>query len=133
MNTNKLEIFSEEIGRETVGQGGSRRKYWQGKALVVLTFGAPSDMTRIDFKGKRDEVGLYCFAVRRKSRTGGRTLSSHAKAESEHGVAEDRSRKSVGMKLEDKDKEYALADGMAKLRRGPWVNEGKGRQGRVSG
>ena len=29
--------------------------------LVVQTFGVPSDMTRIGFKRKCNEVGLYCL------------------------------------------------------------------------
>ena len=96
MKKNKLEVFSEELRRKTVRQGVWRKKYWQGKVLVVLMFGVPSDMTRIDFKRKCDEVGLYCFAIGNRS-TGGRTLSSHAKAESKHGVAEDRNINIFGM------------------------------------
>ena len=58
-NTNKLEIFSEEIKKETVRQGGWRKNDWKGKILVVLVFGVPSDMTRIEFKRKCDELCLY--------------------------------------------------------------------------
>ena len=40
-------------------QGRWSKKDWQGKVLiVVLIFGVPSDMTRIEFKRKCDEVGL---------------------------------------------------------------------------
>ena len=42
-------------------QGGWRKNDWKGKVLVVLVFGVPSDMTRIEFKRKCDEVGLYCL------------------------------------------------------------------------
>ena len=44
-------------------QGGCSKKDCQGKVLVVLIFGVPSDMTRIKFKRKYDEVGLCCFAI----------------------------------------------------------------------
>ena len=50
--------------KETVRQGGRTKNEWKGKVLVVLAFGVPSDMTRIEFKRKCDEVGLYCFARR---------------------------------------------------------------------
>ena len=60
---NKLKILSEENRRETVGKGGWERKDWKGKSPVVLIFGVPSDMTRIEFKTKCDEVGLYYFAI----------------------------------------------------------------------
>ena len=53
----------EEIRRETARRGGWERKDWEGKSLVVLIFGVPSDMTRIQFKKKCDEAGLYCFAI----------------------------------------------------------------------
>ena len=56
-------------------------------------------MTRIELERKCDEVGLDCFEIGNKCRTRGRTLWSHAKAESEHGVAEDTDRKSVGIGL----------------------------------
>ena len=51
--------------------------------------GVPTDMARIEFKEKCDDVGLYRlyrFAI-------GKTLSSHAKVESEHGVADDKRQK----------------------------------------
>ena len=38
-------------------------KDWKGKSVVVLIFGVPSDMTRIENKKKRDKVGLYCLAI----------------------------------------------------------------------
>ena len=63
MNKNKRGIFSEEIRRETVRQGGWRKVDWKGRVLVVLIFGVPSDMTRIEFRRKCDEVGLYFFAI----------------------------------------------------------------------
>ena len=63
MNTNKLDIFSEEIRRETVRQGGWRKNDCNGKLLVVLIFGVPRDITRIEFKKGCDEVGRYCFAI----------------------------------------------------------------------
>ena len=53
------------------------------------TFGT-SDMTRIDFKRKYEQVGLYSFAVDRKSRKGGRAFPSHANTEREQGVSEHR-------------------------------------------
>ena len=33
-------------------------------------FRVPSDMTRIEFKRKCDEVGLYCFAIGKVERDG---------------------------------------------------------------
>ena len=39
-------------------KGGCRRKQWTGKVLVVLIFGGRSDMTRIEFKKKNNEIGL---------------------------------------------------------------------------
>ena len=38
--------------------------------VVVLIFGVPSDMTRIKFKRKCDEVGLSCFAAGKVEREG---------------------------------------------------------------
>ena len=38
-------------------------KDWKGKSLVVLILEIPSDMTRIEFQKKCDEVGLDCFAI----------------------------------------------------------------------
>ena len=54
MSTNRLEIFSEEIRRETVRQGGWRKNGWKGKVLVliVLVFGVSSGMARIEFQRK---------------------------------------------------------------------------------
>ena len=40
------------------------------KKLVVLIFGVPSDMTRIEFKRKCEEVGLYCLAIGNVERDG---------------------------------------------------------------
>ena len=51
------------MGRRDGEQGGRRQRDWQGKVLVVLLFGLPSDMTRIEFKRKCEGVGLYCFAI----------------------------------------------------------------------
>ena len=71
MNTNKLEIFSEEIRRKTARRGGGRNKHWQGKVLVVLIFGVPTSYTmRFEFKRKRDEARLYCFAIGKVEREG---------------------------------------------------------------
>ena len=69
-NTNKPEIFSEEIRRKTVRQGGWGKKYWQGKVLIALMFGVPSDMTRIEFKRKCEEVGLSCVSLGNVEREG---------------------------------------------------------------
>ena len=60
------------------------------------------------------------------------TFSSHAETESEQGVAEDRDRKSVGISLTLMGEIYT-ASGLAKLRRIPRVNGGKGRQETVCG
>ena len=113
MNTNKPETFSEEIRRETVRHGGWGKKDWQGKVLVVLIFGVPSGMTRIEFKTKCDEVGVYCFPIGKVEQEGG-ILSSHAKTESENGVAEDRHRKWVRIL----GRRACIVNGIAKLRRG---------------
>ena len=82
-------------------QGGRRKNDWKGKVLVVLVFGVPSDsgMTRIEFERKREEIrqSRTVPLCSRKSIKGGRAFASHASAESEQGVAEDRGRKSVGM------------------------------------
>ena len=43
-------------------KGGWEREDWKGKSLVVLIFGLPNDM-RIEFKKKRNEAGLYRFAI----------------------------------------------------------------------
>ena len=51
-------------------QDGWRKNDWKGKVLVVLVFGVPSDMTRIEFKRKCDEVELYCFAIGKVEREG---------------------------------------------------------------
>ena len=61
----KLEIFSEGTRRETARQGGWRKNDQKGKGLfvVVLMSGLPSDMTRIEFKGECNEVGLYSLAI----------------------------------------------------------------------
>ena len=68
------EIFSEEIinRRETVRQGRWGKKHWQGKVLViVLIFGGPSDMTRIEFERKCSEVGrgVFCTSHLRQTET----------------------------------------------------------------
>ena len=93
---NKLEMLSEEIRRETVRQGGWRKRDWQGKVVVVLAFGVPRDMTRKELKRECDEVGMYCFAIGKVDGEG-EQFPSHAETESEHGMAEDRDRKSVRM------------------------------------
>ena len=36
----------------------------------MLKFGVPSGMTRIEFKRKCDEAGLYCFAIAKVEREG---------------------------------------------------------------
>ena len=54
-------MFSEEIRRDMVKQGRWRNSDWKGEALVVLIFGVPSDVTRIEFKRKWDEVGPYAL------------------------------------------------------------------------
>ena len=56
-------MFSEEIRRDMVKQGRWRNSDWKGEALVVLIFGVPRDITRIEFKKGCDEVGRYCFAI----------------------------------------------------------------------
>ena len=89
IETNKLEILSKEIERETVRKGGWRRKEWSGKVLVVLIFGVRSDTTRTYFKKKCNEIGLHFLTIRGVER-GGRTLPSHAKEEREQEVGNDR-------------------------------------------
>ena len=77
-------------------QGGWRKNDWKGKVLVVLVFGVPSDMTRIEFKRKCDEVGLYCFAIGKVEREGEHfrvTLNPKASKEWQRIETE----KSVGM------------------------------------
>ena len=57
---------------------------WKGKVLVVLIFGVPGDMARIEFKRKYDEVGLQCFAIGKVEREGEHfrvTLKSKASQE----------------------------------------------------
>ena len=51
-------------------KGGWERKYWKGESLAVLIFGVPRDMTRIEFKKKGNEVGLYRFAIGKSRREG---------------------------------------------------------------
>ena len=51
-------------------QGRWGKNDWQGKVLVVLIFGVPSQMTRIEFKRKCEEVGLYGFAIGNVGREG---------------------------------------------------------------
>ena len=65
-------MFSEEIRRETVRENGWRNNEWKGKVLqvAVLVFVVPSDMTRIEFKRKCDEVRLYCCAIGQVEREG---------------------------------------------------------------
>ena len=117
--------------KETVRQGGRTKNEWKGKVLVVLAFGVPSDMTRIEFKRKCDEVGLYCFAVEKVEREGGHfrvTLTPKAsrawqRIETEKGSAWVRR---VGWRV-------CTANGLAKLRRSPRVNGSKVRQETVSG
>ena len=59
-------------------------------------------MTRIDFKTKRDEVGLlYRFSIGKLEREG-----EHFRVEGEHGVSEDRDRKKCRHGIEDYDGEY---------------------------
>ena len=131
MNTNKLEIFSEEIRRKTVRQGGWSKKDWQGKVLAVLIFGVPSDMMRIEFKRKCDEVGLYCFAIRNVEREGEHfrvTLKSKASMEGQRIETE-----KVSAWVRRLGWRACIADGISKLRRGPRVNEGKGRQETAKG
>ena len=77
-------------------QGGWRTNCWKGKVLVVLAFGVPSDMTRIEFKRKCDEVGLYCLALGQVEREGEHfrvTLKPKASTEWQRLETE----KSVGM------------------------------------
>ena len=80
---------------------GGERNIGRVKVLVaVLIFRVPSGTTRVGFERGCDEAGMYCFAIiiGNKRRTKGRTFRiTLNKAEREHGVAEDRDRKSVGM------------------------------------
>ena len=64
LKTNKLEILSKRIGRETVRKGG-----WRSKE-VVLVIGARGAMTRIAFKKKCSGVGLHCSAKGKVEREG---------------------------------------------------------------
>ena len=130
MNTSKLEIFSEEIRRETARQGGWGKKDSQGKVLVVLIFGVPSGMARIDFKRKCNEVGLYCFTIgklERRRELLGVTLKPKASMEWQKIETEKVSAwvRTLGWRV-------CIANGIAKLRRNPRLNEGKGREETVS-
>ena len=49
---------------------GGKKNDWKGKVLLLLIFGVPSDMTRVEFKRNCDEVGLYCFAIEKVEREG---------------------------------------------------------------
>ena len=64
------EILSTETERKTARKGGWIRKEWTGKFLVVLVFGVSSDMTRLEFKRKCSEIGLYCWARSKVEREG---------------------------------------------------------------
>ena len=131
MNTNKLEVFSEEIRRETVRPGGWNKKDWQGKVLIVLIFGVSSDMTRIEFKRKREEVGLYCFAIGNVGREG------------EHFRVMLKPKSSMEWQRIETEKVSAwvrrlgwricIANGISKLMRSSRVTEGEGRQETASG
>ena len=72
INRNKLEIFSEEIRKEAVRQGGRRKNDWKGKVLVV-------DEKRVQEEVRRSRTVLLCkensrekegenFRVARKSK-----------------------------------------------------------------
>ena len=64
--------------------------------IVVLVFGVPSVMTRIEFKKKCNEVGWHCFAVGTVEREGEHfraTLTPKASTERQRING----RKSVGM------------------------------------
>ena len=111
-------------------QGGWRKNDWKGKVLVVLVFGVPSDMTRIEFKRKCDEVGLYCFAIGKVEREGEHfrvTLNPKASKEWQRIETEKVSAwvRRLGWRV-------CIANGLANLRRSPRVNGGKGRMETVS-
>ena len=111
-------------------QGGWRKNDWKGKVLVVLVFGVPSDMTRIEFKRKCDEVGLYCFAIGKVEREGEHfrvTLNPKASKEWQRIETEKVSAwvRRLGWRV-------CIANGIANLRRSPRVNGGKGRMETVS-
>lgn len=66
MRLNTLEIFSGDIRKETVRQGGWRRKEWKranDQLIVGLMLGYLGEAAGIEFKKKCDGVGLYCFAM----------------------------------------------------------------------
>ena len=122
MNANKLEIFSEEIKREMVKQGECRNNYWEGKRFFQKSL-----------KRKCDEVGLCTVLQQEESRKREEeSFPSRTKTECEQGMAEDRDRKSVGISLTLMGEIYT-ASGLAKIRRIPRVNGGKGRQETVCG
>ena len=128
--TTRLEILSKAIERETVRKGGWRSKEWTGKVLVVLVFGVRSDMTRIEFKKKCNEVGLYCLAIGKVEREGEHfrvTINQSASKEWERIETSKVSAwvRGVGWRI-------CIANGTANLRRSPRVNGGKEKQEQVN-
>ena len=124
-------MFSEEIRRQAVRQNGWKKNEWKGKVLAVLVFVVPSDMTRIEFKRKCDEVGQDSFAIGKVEREGEHfrvTLKPKASKEWQRMAAEKLSvwARRLGCGV-------CVANGLAKLRRSPRVGRDKGRQRTVRG
>ena len=91
----------------------------------MLVFGVPSDMTRIEFKKKCNEVGLYCFEIGKVEREGEHfraTLTPNASTEWQRI-----DRKSVGW-VRRLGWRVCITNGIAELRRSPKVNGDKGSQ-----
>ena len=98
---------------------------------IVLIFGSPRDMKRIEFKRECDEAGLHCLAIRNVVRKGEHfrvKLKPKASVEWQRIEAEKVSAwvRRLGWRV-------CTANGLAKLRRSPRVNEGKGRRETASG
>ena len=92
----------------------------------MLIFGVPSDMTRIEFKKKCNEVGLYCFEIGKVEREG-----EHFRATLTPNACTEWQRKEtakVSAWVRRLGWRVCVANGIAELRRSPKVNGDKGRQ-----
>ena len=67
-------------------QGGWRKNDWKGKVIVVLIFGVPSNMTRIEFKKRRNEVGKLEGKVEGEGEHFRATLTPKVSKECWHGL-----------------------------------------------
>ena len=69
---NKLEIFSEEIGRDGEAGGAWRKNDCQGTVLVVLIYWSAQrhDENRVKEEVRRSRTVVYCLAIGKVEKEG---------------------------------------------------------------